>query len=141
MAEQKLEELCEEHSQLSRELESEISTFQDQECAEQEKAAYEQEKQEIEQKKVDEDKEEKKNIMLSAIKSFVSNMLEGEEQFARFRQMEEDDKQKLEKLVQQDLKISKQRFQRPQDDDVVSQLELEVASISHGQDEITIENA
>lgn len=46
---------------------------------------------------------------MSSLKGFISGMVQSEEQFLRFKQMEKEDNKQLMELIQLDMKVSKKR--------------------------------
>lgn len=58
---------------------------------------------------MDDDKAEKKKQMIGSIKDFITNMVKSEEQYFRFREMDKEDNVQMISLVQQDIKLSKNR--------------------------------
>ena len=122
----------------------------EQDALEEEKKAQEAQMEEIEQKKMEDEKTERKEKMLGTIKMFIKGMIQSEEQYIRFKEMEEEDNKKLMQLVQLDLQVSKKRGigyikgQGPikvnMNDDVVSKLEEDLEELD-GPEEINLENA
>lgn len=122
----------------------------EQDALEEEKKAQEAQMEEIEQKKMEDEKTERKEKMLGSIKTFIKGMIQSEEQYIRFKEMEEEDNKKLMQLVQLDLQVSKKRGigyikgQGPikvnMNDDVVSKLEEDLEELD-GPEEINLENA
>lgn len=67
----------------------------EQDALEEEKKAQEAQMEEIEQKKMEDEKTERKEKMLGSIKTFIKGMIQSEEQYIRFKEMEEEDNKKL----------------------------------------------
>lgn len=89
--------------------------------------------------------------MLGSIKSFITGMVQSEEQFIRFKQMGSEDSKQLMELVQLDIQISKKRQAigyeknggpiKVVEDDVISKLEQDLNEIDGGPEEINLDNA
>ena len=67
----------------------------EQDALEEEKKGQEAQMEEIEQKKMEDEKTERKEKMLGSIKTFIKGMIQSEEQYIRFKEMEEEDNKKL----------------------------------------------